>query len=257
MARLRTPLLLKIKMRIDVFLAENGYTDSRTEAKSLILSGSVKVNDKVIFKPSFDISEDDATVCVNRSIKKYVSRGGDKLEGALNAFNLNVTGKIAIDIGASSGGFTDCLLQNGASKVICIDSGTNQLVNKLRLDERVICHENFNARYLSKDDLEYIPNLAVMDVSFISATLIIPAVFEILSLDSDFICLVKPQFEVGREKLGKGGIVKDEKARRFALQKVNDFAVSVGFTYIGSITSPIEGGDGNIEYLSHFRKIGR
>lgn len=241
-------------MRLDIFLAEKGLADSRTEAKNLITSGAVTVMGKCVTKPSFDVDEEISDVAVDRSIKKYASRGGIKLEGAISAFEINPSGRLAIDIGASSGGFTDCLLQNGAKHVISVDSGSGQLVDRIREDSRVTVFENYNARYMKSSDFEYTPNLAVMDVSFISATYIIPAVYEILADGADFVCLIKPQFEVGRQGVRKGGIVKSEKQRLAAVSKVTDFAKSVGFKVIALTESSIHGGDGNIEYLAHFKK---
>lgn len=240
-------------MRLDVFLTENGYVSSRTEAKHFISDGAVKIDGRIITKPAFDIDE-SSNVEIDKSSKKYVSRGGLKLEAALEAFGVSAEGKSAVDIGASSGGFTDCLLKHGAARVIAVDSGTAQLVSSLREDSRVICVENYNARYMKIDDLAFIPELAVMDVSFISATYIIKSIFECLSDDGEFICLIKPQFEVGRANIGKGGIVKNEKVREAAKRDVIAFAESIGFKFIGSITSPIVGGDGNTEYLAYFRK---
>ena len=240
-------------MRIDLYLSDFGLTKSRSEAKALILEGAVSVNGKVITKPSLDVTADDK-VTVAAESKRYVSRGGYKLEGALSAFNCSADGKLALDVGASSGGFTDCLLQNGAREVIAVDSGSGQMAQHLRRDSRVIVKENFNARYMKPTDLEYAPELIVMDVSFISATCIIPAIYEVASHSADFICLVKPQFEVGRGGVGKGGIVKDEKLRISALKKVVDFGASVGFSCLGHCLSPIKDGDGNVEYLVHFKK---
>ena len=241
-------------MRLDVYIFERSLAQSRTEAKSLISDGAVTVDGKVITKPSFDVASDNTEVVVDRSNKKYVSRGGFKLEGALFEFNISPLGKRCLDIGASSGGFTDCLLKNGAVSVIALDSGTNQLVDSLRQDLRVTVIENYNARYLKISDLPYTPELTVMDVSFISATYIIPALYNVLSDGADFICLIKPQFEVGRANIGKGGIVKDEKVRLGAVTKVTDFAKSVGFQLVATTRSDVVGGDGNIEFLAHFKK---
>ena len=240
-------------MRLDVYLCDNGYVSSRTEAKKFIVSGAVTVNGCVVTKPSLSCENSD-DVLVDKSAKKYVSRGGDKLAAALDSFKINVDGMRAIDIGASSGGFTDCLLKNGAEHVIAVDSGTAQLVASLRDDNRVTSKENFNARFMKPSDLEYVPNIAVMDVSFISATYIIKPIYDCLDSNSDFICLIKPQFEVGRSNIGKGGIVKSDRARLGAVDKVISFAESVGFKYIAHITSPIVGGDGNTEYLAYFKK---
>ncbi len=239
-------------MRLDLYLVAEGLASSRTEAKGYITSGAVKVDGKVVTKPAYDALS--GFVEVDKSSKKYVSRGGLKLEGALDNFSVSVENRLAIDVGASSGGFTDCLLKRGAAHVIAVDSGSGQLADVLRRDFRVTVIENYNARYLSRKDIEYIPEIAVMDVSFISATLIMPAVYECLSEKGDFICLVKPQFEVGKSGVGKGGIVKNVRLRESALERVCDFGVSCGFSVLATMRSPIEGGDGNVEYLVHFRK---
>lgn len=239
-------------MRLDSFLHDNGYAGSRTEAKAYILEGLVKVDGKTVKKPAFDVSE-ECEISVDKTGHRFVSRGGYKLEGALDAFSVDPSGRDCLDIGASSGGFTDCLLQRGASRVIAVDSGTAQLVDSLRSDKRVTVMEKCNARYLTVDALEYVPTLTVMDVSFISATYIFEAVKSCMTLGGDFICLIKPQFEVGKEGLGKGGIVKDDKHRRRAVDKVVASAASHGFKLLGIIDSPILGGDGNREFLAHFK----
>ena len=243
---------LTFTMRIDIYLFENGYAHSRTFAKTLISEGRVTVDGKVITKPSFEIEDGKNVFVANEEI--YVSRGAYKLEGAAREFDFQITGKKCIDVGASSGGFTDYLLKNGAAHVIALDCGSGQLAESLRNDMRVTVFENYNARYLKSQDFEYAPELAVMDVSFISATYIIPAIFNLLSPGGEFICLIKPQVEVGRENVGKGGIVKSEKARSLAQDKVITFAKGIGFIYKGIITSPITGGDGNVEYLAYFVK---
>jgi len=240
-------------MRLDIFLAENGLVDSRTDAKNFIQSGQVIVNGKVVTKPAYSIVGNE-DISVDKSSKKYVSRGGFKLEAALDAFKIDPTGRRALDIGASSGGFTDCLIQRGAAHVIAVDSGSGQMVDFLRRDERVSVIENFNARYMSPEDIEYTPDLAVMDVSFISAKLILPAAFGVLCAGGDFICLIKPQFEVGRSGLNKKGIVKSDELRKSALDGVIESAICCGFELVGFIESPILGGDGNKEFLAHFRK---
>ncbi len=241
-------------MRIDVYLYENGYTKSRTDSKRLIQEGRVFINKKAIIKPSFEIETDNWEIEIIKETTEYASRGGLKLQGALDAFNIDVTGSYALDIGASTGGFTDCLLSRGAKHVTSIDSGKGQILERLRSDKRVTVLESYNARYMKREDFSYVPNLAVMDVSFISATLIIPALFDILSENASFICLIKPQFEVGKQNLSKGGIVKEEKTRKQAVEKVRSFAESVGFITLGIVESPIKGGDGNIEYLAYFVK---
>lgn len=242
-------------MRIDVYLASSGILSSRSEAKSYIEEGLVYVGTKQILKPSFEIDGLEDQISVDTTVRIYASRGGIKLAGALKEFKLDVTGKRCIDVGASSGGFTDCLLQNGAQGVIAVDSGSGQLIDKIRQNDKVTVFENYNARYMKPSDFPYVPDFAVMDVSFISATYIIPALSDCLSDNADFVCLIKPQFEVGRAALGKGGIVKDSKARQAAVDKVVACARDCGFDTLGIITSPIKGGDGNVEFLAHFRKI--
>ncbi len=241
-------------MRIDVYLASSGIASSRTEAQRFINEGAVSVDGKTVTKASFDVSGVEDKIFVDKSKKQYVSRGGIKLKGAISEFSIDCKGRSCIDIGASSGGFTDCLLQEGADHVIALDSGSGQLVDSIRKDKRVTVIENYNARYMKPEDFEYKPDLAVMDVSFISATYIMESLYNVLSDSSDFICLIKPQFEVGRSGLGKGGIVKDDKIRSSAVKKVLDFAESVGFGIKSVVQSPIKGGDGNVEFLAHFVK---
>jgi len=240
-------------MRLDIYLCDNGFAHSRTFAKALVVEGKVTVNGKCVTKPSFEV-EGEAEISVD-SEEIYVSRGAYKLEGAAREFDFSISGKKCIDVGASSGGFTDYLLKNGADHVIAVDSGSGQLAQSLRDDKRVTVFENYNARYMKRSDFDYSPELAVMDVSFISATYIIPVLYEVLKTGADFICLIKPQFEVGRAAIGKGGVVKDESARLYAVEKVTAFAKSVGFECLKTIKSPIKGGDGNVEFLAHFKKI--
>lgn len=239
-------------MRIDAYLSDAGLAVSRTEARRLVEEGLVTVDGKQITKPAFDITGKEDKISVKPREKSFVGRGGIKLEGAFSAFGISAEGKRCIDIGASSGGFTDCLLQHGAEHVIAVDSGRGQLVERLARDARVTSIEGFNARYMVPDDLAYTPALAVMDVSFISATYIIPALSRCLSDGADFILLIKPQFEAGRDGVGKGGIVKSRKVRDLAVKKVVDCAEGFGFKLKSVIESPIHGGDGNIEYLAHF-----
>lgn len=240
-------------MRLDVYLADAALVDSRTDAKNFILGGSVSVNGKTVKKPAFEVSGNEE-ITVDKSSKKYVSRGGLKLEAALDKFSIDVSGALAIDVGASSGGFTDCLLKRGAKRVLAVDSGAGQLVQSIRNDSRVLVYENFNARYMNAGDFDYTPSLAVMDVSFISAKLIIPSVSSVLAPEGRFICLIKPQFEVGRSGLNKKGIVKNEELRRRVVNDVVESASLCGFTLMGLMESPIVGGDGNIEYLAYFTK---
>ena len=241
-------------MRLDVFLADSGYASSRSEAKRLISEGAVSVNGKVVKKPSLDVTGENNAITVTEKVK-FASRGGVKLDAALDAFKIECEGRLCLDIGASSGGFTDCLLSRGAEHVVAVDSGSGQLISRLLGDSRVTSIENYNARYMEPDDFEYSPSLAVMDVSFISATYIIEPLSRVLRTGSDFICLIKPQFEVGRQGISKGGIVKDEVLREQAVNKVVDFAHQNGFNSLGLIESPIKGGDGNTEYLAYFKRI--
>ncbi len=243
-------------MRLDVFLYEKNKTASRSRAKELIEKGAVSVDGKVISKPSFEISDDASEDLVEIAVNtdKYVSRGGYKLEGALLAFSLDVRDKIALDVGASTGGFTDCLLKNGAKKVYAVDSGKNQLVESLRRDDRVVVYENYNARYMKKEDFSDAIDIVVMDVSFISQTLILPQIADVLSLGGELVSLIKPQFEVGRANVGKNGIVKSEKARKNAVDNVCNNASKLGLRLYKCIESPIKGGDGNIEFLAYFKK---
>ena len=243
-------------MRLDVFLYEKNKTASRSRAKELIEKGAVSVNGKVISKPSFEIPEDasDDVVEIAVNTDKYVSRGGYKLEGALLSFSLDVKGKVALDVGASTGGFTDCLLKNGAKMVYAVDSGKNQLVDSLRHDDRVVVYENYNARYMEKTDFSETIDIVVMDVSFISQTLILPRIADVLSLNGELVSLIKPQFEVGRANIGKNGIVKSEKTRKNAIDNVCSVASELGLKLYKCIESPIKGGDGNIEFLAYFKK---
>lgn len=239
-------------MRLDIYLTEHGHVQSRQRAKTLIEDGYVTVDGAVITKPAFSLSEDaEHTVTVEDSLR-YVGRGGLKLEAALDAFSVDPTGMTAADIGASTGGFTDCLLQKGAIRVFAIDAGENQLAAKLRADPRVISMEHLNARTLSPAHIGGVQvDLAVMDVSFISATYILPQIPPLLAKGGAMICLIKPQFEVGRSMLGKGGIVKDRAAHEAAVLRVLDSAESVGLFLCGLISSPIKGGDGNREFLAY------
>ncbi len=241
-------------MRLDVYLAESGLAKSRTEAKKYIDEGLVLLSGLPVTKASLDVTGREGEITVRLDGERYVSRGALKLKGALDEFGIDPRDRLCLDVGASSGGFTDLLLRMGARHSIAVDSGTGQLADSLRADPRVTSIEGFNARYMTPEDLEYAPSLACMDVSFISAKLIIPAVFACLCAGGDFVCLIKPQFEVGRAGIGKGGIVKDEKIREKALFDVMEFARSIGFTCLAHIVSPIKGGDGNTEYLAHFKK---
>lgn len=238
-------------MRLDVYLTENGYAPSRQRARVLIESGNVTVDGKTVTKPAWAIEGDAHDVRVTDDLP-YVGRGGLKLEAALDAFGLSPKGLRALDIGASTGGFTDCLLQRGAASVCAVDAGVGQLAQKLIDDARVTSLERTNARELTVEQIGGTPvDLIVMDVSFISATYIIPRFPSLLCEGGHAICLIKPQFEVGRTMLGKGGIVKDPGAHRYAVERVLTASEAVGLTAMGLIVSPVIGGDGNREFLIH------
>lgn len=239
--------------RLDVYLAENGLCESRSKAQDLIKGGKVSVNGKPADKPSMQIEDTDSVSIDNEGVCPYVSRGGLKLKGALDSFKFAPKDLVCIDIGASTGGFTDCLLKHGAKRVYAVDSGSSQLHASLKQDDRVISLENTNARYLTDSDFREKMDLAVMDVSFISQTKLYPAVASVLNEGGTLISLIKPQFEVGRDGIGKGGIVKDEKLRRNAVEGVISVAKTFGLENEGLIISPIKGGDGNTEYMAIFR----
>lgn len=241
-----------MSMRADLYLVEGGYVPSRQRARVLIEKGLVSIDGAAVKKPAQPIPEGEHTVEVRNDLP-FVSRGGLKLAAALERFRVLPQGFAALDIGASTGGFTDCLLQNGAARVIAVDSGSGQLVESLTNDARVVSLEHTNARDLTLDQIggERV-DLIVMDVSFISATYIIPRFTALLRDGGEAICLIKPQFEVGRAMLGKGGIVKDAKAHRYAVERVFEAARAAGLTPVGLMPSPIEGGDGNREFLAHF-----
>lgn len=241
-------------MRADQFLHINNYAESRQKAQALIKGGSVEIDGVKITKPSAEIDDGISHEVVLTSDEKYVGRGGLKLEGALEAFGIDPDGFICADIGASTGGFTDCLLQKGAGKVYAFDSGRDQLHKRLLADPRVISKEGFNARYINPDDVSEAVDLAVMDVSFISQTMIIPALVSVIKDGGALVSLVKPQFEAGRTALGKNGIVKNGKDRYLAAIRVLDCAIGAGLSCRGFVRSPIKGGDGNEEYLIYLIK---
>ena len=241
-------------MRIDVYLTERGYAPSRKRAQDLIDAGAVILDGQTVKKSSMPVNEEVPHEVRVEELFRYVSRGGLKLEGALNAFGLNVNRKKAVDIGASTGGFTDCLLKRGAASVVAVDSGSGQLHESLRSDRRVVCVEQFNARELSVEVTGGPCDFAVMDVSFISQTYLIPAVVSVLREGGEFVSLIKPQFEAGKSALGKGGIVRNSAYRYLAIKRVLECALASGLDPMGVIPSPIEGGDGNREYLAYFIK---
>ena len=237
------------KERLDTLLVARGLCESREQAKRLVLAGKVRGGDRVLDKPSTKI-DPEAPLEV-REPPRFVGRGGFKIEGALDHFGINPAGCVCLDVGASTGGFTDCLLQRGALRVHAIDVGTNQLVWKLRNDPRVISREKFNARNLTAADLGEPIDLAVMDLSFISLTKVLPAVFTVMAEGATICCLIKPQFELGREDIGAGGIVRDPALHDRAVAKIHDFVTSAhGLEWRGVMESPITGTDGNREFLA-------
>ncbi|KKI93022.1 RNA methyltransferase [Bacillus sp. SA1-12] len=241
------------KERVDILLVENGLFETREKAKRAIMAGLVYGNEERLDKPGEKVSR-DIVITIKGNTLPYVSRGGLKLEKALKEFDLDVKNKIMIDIGSSTGGFTDCALQNGAKLSYALDVGYNQLAWKLRQDERVVVMERTNFRYSTPADFhEGLPEFASIDVSFISLKLILPVLKTILVEHSDIVALVKPQFEAGRELVGKKGIVRDPKVHELVLEEMIGFSLKEGFDVINLSYSPITGGDGNIEFLLHLR----
>jgi len=240
------------KERIDKLLVDRGLAESRNKAQAMIMAGQVLVEDQRIDKAG-QLIDSAANIRIKGEPLPYVSRGGLKLESALKHFNLSPKGKTCIDIGASTGGFTDCLLQHGASQVWALDVGHNQLAWRIRQDPRVVVMEGVNARNLDPAQFEIAFQLATIDVSFISLTKVLPAVAGVLKREADVIALVKPQFEIGKGEVGKGGIVKDPKKHGEVIEKVTAFAKSIGFHPAGVIESPILGAEGNREFLLHLR----
>ncbi len=238
--------------RIDKLLVERGLAQSRTKAQALIMAGVVLVDEQLVHKPSesFPLQASIRIKGAGDPASRYVGRGGLKLEAALHEFKIDVAGLTCLDIGASTGGFTDCLLQHGASKVIAVDVGHNQLDWKLRSDPRVELREGVNARYLKPEDFGQTFDLATIDVAFMSATMILPAVVPLLTRQGRIITLIKPQFEVGKGEVGKGGIVTDPLKHQRVVDEVNLAAASLGLRIVGVIESPIHGADGNVEFLA-------
>ena len=241
------------KKRLDVLLTERGLQESRQRAQAVIMSGEVFVNGQRVDKPGTAVAE-DARIEIRGGTLPYVSRGGLKLEKAMATFPIDLHGAVCADIGASTGGFTDCMLQNGAEKVYAVDVGYGQLAWKLRSDPRVVCLERTNARYLSHEQIPQELDFASIDVSFISLKLILPPLNGLLKDGGHAACLVKPQFEAGREKVGKKGVVRDPDVHLEVLEHFLDHAKESGFTVLGLTYSPIRGPEGNIEYLGYLEK---
>ncbi len=241
------------KTRLDVLLVERGFAPTRQKAQAIIMAGSVFVAGQRVDKPGTAVAN-EAELEVRGHTLRYVSRGGLKLEKAMQTFPITLEGKTCADIGASTGGFTDCMLQNGARRVYAVDVGYGQLDWKLRSDERVVCLERTNARYLGTEQIPEPLDFASIDVSFISLKLIFPALYPLLREGGEIACLIKPQFEAGREKVGKKGVVRDPAVHLEVLQQFLRHAKENNFTVLGITYSPIRGPEGNIEYLGFLRK---
>ena len=242
-----------MKERLDVLLVKRGLAESREKAKAIIMSGIVYVEDQKEDKAGTTFDE-NAKIEVRGSTLKYVSRGGLKLEKAMTHFGVTLDQKVCMDVGASTGGFTDCMLQNGAVKVFSVDVGHGQLAWKLRNDPRVVCMEKTNIRYVKPEDIADRLDFASVDVSFISLTKVLGPARELLNDNGEMVCLIKPQFEAGREKVGKKGVVRDKAVHEEVIHKVIDYAVEIGFHILNLEYSPIKGPEGNIEYLVYIRK---
>ena len=242
-----------MKERLDVLLVKRGLAPSREKAKTIIMSGIVFVDNQREDKAG-TFFKDDVNIEVRGKTLKYVSRGGLKLEKAMDCFGVQLDGKICMDVGASTGGFTDCMLQNGAVKVYSVDVGHGQLAWKLVQDERVICMDRTNIRYVTPEDIDDVIDFASIDVSFISLTKVLLPVKNLLTENGQIVCLIKPQFEAGRENVGKKGVVRDKKVHKDVIESVITFAMSIGFDIINLDFSPVKGPEGNIEYLLYMRK---
>ena len=239
------------KSRLDLALVERGLFDSREKARRAVMAAQVLVDGQPSTKPGTLIPPMARLEIAAK--EKFVGRGGYKVEAALEAFQIDPAGRICADLGASTGGFTDCLLQLGATKVFAVDVGHGQLDWRLRQDPRVDVREGLNARHLRPGDFDPSPTLVVADVSFISLTLIFPAIFALLPSEAEMVVLIKPQFELSKAEVGRGGIVREEETRLRAVEKIRCFIKNSGHQWLGSITSPITGRDGNVEYLAHLK----
>ena len=243
------------KKRLDVLLFERGLSESREKAKTIIMSGIVYVNGVREDKAGASFPDGEETkIEVRGSGLKYVSRGGLKLEKAMQSFGLQLSGMICMDIGASTGGFTDCMLQNGAAKVFAVDVGHGQLAWKLRNDDRVVCMEKTNIRYVVPEDIGVPLDFASVDVSFISLDKVLPVARMLLKSGGEMVCLIKPQFEAGRAEVGKKGVVRDKKVHRSVIRKITELSRELGFGILGLTWSPVKGPEGNIEYLIYLKK---
>lgn len=245
-----------MKERLDVILVKQGLSESREKAKTLIMTGNVFVNGQREDKAGTTFDETKIAIEIKGNTLKYVSRGGLKLEKAMQSFALKLDGYTCMDIGASTGGFTDCMLQNGAVKVFSIDVGHGQLAWKLRNDERVVCMEKTNFRYVTPEDIGDEIDFASVDVSFISLSKILPPAYALLKEDGRMVCLIKPQFEAGKEKVGKKGVVREPEIHQEVIENVYGYVKANNFQILGLDFSPVRGPEGNIEYLIYIRKSG-
>lgn len=241
-----------MKERLDVLLVQRNLAQSREKAKAIIMSGNVFVNGQREDKAGSTF-EDKVEITVKENVLKYVSRGGFKLEKAIEQYGVLVEGKICMDVGSSTGGFTDCMLQNGATLVYAVDVGTNQLAWKLRQDPRVISMEKTNVRHLLPEHINHQIEFTSIDVAFISLTKVLIPVKDLLTSDGEVVCLIKPQFEAGREKVGKKGVVREQSVHKDVIEQIIKYGVSIGFRILNLDFSPIKGPEGNIEYLLHMR----
>ena len=239
-----------MKERLDVLLVKRGLAPSREKAKTMIMEGNVFVNNNREDKAGSTFAE-DAPIEIHGNTLKYVSRGGLKLEKAMTHFSISLEGMVCMDIGASTGGFTDCMLQNGAKKVYSVDVGYGQFAWKLRQDPRVVCMEKTNIRYVTPEDIDDVLDFASVDVSFISLTKVLPAAYALLKDGGQMVCLIKPQFEAGRDKVGKKGVVREKSTHKEVLDDFVALADSLGFKILGLTFSPVKGPEGNIEFLGH------
>lgn len=243
------------KQRLDVYLTENNMVRSRSEAQAVIMAGSVYIDNRKATKAGEQVTGNE-NIEVRTNSLKYVSRGGLKLEKAMGVFPITLEEKVCMDIGASTGGFTDCMLQNGAQKVFAVDVGYGQLAWKLRSDERVINMERTNIRYVENEQIGCEIDFFSVDVSFISLSLVLPVAYKLTKTDASGVCLIKPQFEAGKDKVGKKGVVRDKAVHKEVIEKVVAFTREIGFKVLGLDYSPIKGPEGNIEYLMYVSKQG-
>ncbi|MBU1711537.1 MAG: TlyA family RNA methyltransferase [Proteobacteria bacterium] len=240
------------KKRLDIKLVECGIVQSRERAKSLIMAGKITVNDRIQDKPGLLVSEDDAITLKGKEMP-FVSRGGIKLESALTSFNIDINGSVCLDVGASTGGFTDCLLQHGAKQVIAVDVGYGQMAWNLRKDPRVVTIERTNIRYLPFEAVSRPVDIVTIDVSFISLKIVVPAVLKFMKTDAAIIALIKPQFEVGKGKVGKGGVVRESLMHDEVIKNLSAFFIETGLKIEGVISSPVTGPKGNKEFLIYMK----